>query len=93
MGSQYLLVAMVRIGISSRLKSSNGKVGTASQDEIRASSPMRTPAEVKGLVLKTKVLRVSRLGPCFFRGFLSLTLFIYRHGTLRQRIRVAQVIQ
>jgi hypothetical protein len=50
---------MVRLGLPTRLKSSNGKNGEGSQPGSRGTSPMRTPpADSKGLVLKTKVIRV-----------------------------------
>lgn len=53
---------MVRLGLPTRLKSSNDKNGECSQPGSRGMSPMRTPsADSKGLVLKTKVIRVGQL--------------------------------
>lgn len=52
---------MVRIGLPTRLKSYNGKNGVTSQPDSRGTSPMRTPTEMKGLVLRTKVLRAKNL--------------------------------
>jgi len=52
---------MVRLGLPNRLKSYNGKNGTTPQSESRAASPGRSPTEAKGLVLKTKVVKVRRL--------------------------------
>lgn len=51
---------MVRLGLPNRLKTYNGKNGEASQPESRQTSPGRSPTETKGLLLKTKVLRVRR---------------------------------
>ncbi|CAD6582059.1 MAG: hypothetical protein ASARMPREDX12_000739 [Alectoria sarmentosa] len=52
---------MVRIGLPNRLKSYNGKNGVSSQPNSRGTSPMRTPTEAKGLVLRTRVLRARNL--------------------------------
>lgn len=56
---------MVRIALPSRLKAHAGKNGTNgnSPDLSRSSSPMRAPTDVRNLVLKTTVLRVSRQHP------------------------------
>ncbi len=51
---------MVRLALPNRLKSYNGKSGETSQPESRPTSPGRSPIELKGLILKTKVLRVRR---------------------------------
>lgn len=52
---------MVHLGLPTRLKSHNGKDADANQPESRGASPGRSPIEPKGLVLKTKVLKVRRL--------------------------------
>ena len=52
---------MVRLGLPSRLKSYNGRNGDAAQSDSRVASPGRSPTESKGLVLKTKVVKVSPL--------------------------------
>lgn len=50
---------MVRLGLPNRLKSNNGRSAENSQPGSRGTSPMRTPpAEAKGLILRTKVLKV-----------------------------------
>lgn len=56
---------MVRIGLPSRLKGHSSKNGTNgnSPDLSRSSSPMRSTADAKNLVLKTTVLRVNRQHP------------------------------
>ena len=50
---------MVRLGLPSRLKSYNGKPDESSPNDSRTSSPSRSPTEPKGLILKTKVVKVS----------------------------------
>ncbi|KAK4696681.1 phosphatidylserine decarboxylase, partial [Lecanoromycetidae sp. Uapishka_2] len=53
---------MVRLGLPNRLKNYNGKGGdTTSQPSSRGTSPMRAPADTKGLILKTNVLRARNL--------------------------------
>lgn len=52
-------VAMVRISLPSRLKSKAGS--TDGQNASGTSSPLRGPGDVKPLVLKTTVIKVSSL--------------------------------
>ena len=49
---------MVRM-LPSRLKNHNGKNGADNHETSRGTSPLRSAADGKGLLLKTTVLRVS----------------------------------
>ncbi|KAL9606508.1 MAG: hypothetical protein Q9179_000335 [Wetmoreana sp. 5 TL-2023] len=52
---------MVRMTLPGRLKSHNSKNGGDNQDSSRASSPMRSATDGRGLLLKTTVLRARNL--------------------------------
>ncbi len=78
---------MVRISLPSRLKSHAGKNGTNenSPDLSRSSSPKLAAADTKSLVLKTTVLRVSRLHPPASRGYDSKVVLGTRFGSKGQK--------
>lgn len=84
---------MVRLGLPTRLKSYNGKNGDAAQSESRSASPGRSPTEAKGLVLKTRVIRVSAPGSPSFVPSVKLIMVRSRHEIYRRRTKAALVIQ